>query len=69
LRGCSSVHLASIANFHNKDAQSAVLVAADNSIVANTVLPELAQLGAFEGFSNAPRVVQYGHTLAQKFRG
>ncbi len=60
------VHLLAVADAHNEDAQSAVLDAGDNAIVANPVLPEDSQLRAFEGFANAARVVKPGDTVMQK---
>ena len=63
---CSSIHLTAVSNSYNKDAQSAVLEGADDSIITYAVLPELAQLGAFKGFADAAWIVEYGHTLTQK---
>ena len=50
----SSVHLASVPNLHNEYAQREVLDAGNDAVIADPVLPELAQRGA-EGLSDAAR--------------
>jgi hypothetical protein len=58
-----TVHLTAIANPHNEDTQSAILNAADDSVIAYAVFPELAQLGTLEGFPNAAWVVKRSNAL------
>lgn len=60
------VHLAAVADLHDKNAQSAVLDVADDSVITGPVLPELAQLGAFKGFPDAARIVKMFNTFEQK---
>ncbi|MBC7621588.1 MAG: hypothetical protein H7293_21850 [Candidatus Saccharibacteria bacterium] len=55
-------NLVAIADFHYKNAQSGVLDAVDDAVVADSLLPEFAQLRAVEGFPNVTRVVQHGDT-------
>ena len=43
-----------------------VLDAGNDAVIADPVLPELAERGAFEGLSDAARVVQCGHAVMQK---
>ena len=59
-------HLASVPNLHDEHAQRTVLDAGNNAVITDPVLPELAERGAFEGLSDAARVVQRGHAVMQK---
>jgi hypothetical protein len=61
-----AVNLLTIADAHNKDAQSTVLDAGDDSPIPNAVFPESSKFGAFEGFANAARVVELSDTAMQK---
>ena len=63
-----SVHLASVSNLHDEHTQRAVLGAGNDAVIADPVLPELAQRGAFGGLSDAARVVQRGHGSRKKTR-
>ncbi len=63
-----AVHLAPIANPYNKDAQSAILYIANDPVIPNPVLPELAQLRALESLADTARIIQHGHALTQKTR-
>ena len=38
----------------------------DDPVVADTVLPECAQLGAFQGFADGTRIIERRHTLMEK---
>ena len=58
-----AVNLAAIANLNNEDSQSAILYAADDSVIAYAVFPQLAQLGTLECFANAAGVVKHSNTL------
>ena len=61
-----AAHLAAVADLHNEDAQSAILDAADNSVITHAVFPKLTKARTLEGFTDAARVVQRGHSLMQK---
>lgn len=61
-----AVILFAIANFRNKDLQSAVLDVANDSVIANAVFPKISQLRTVEGFADNARAIQYGKALTQK---
>jgi len=46
-----SIDFAAMADAYYEDHDSLVLEVADDAVVANAVLPEVSQLGAFEGFA------------------
>ena len=56
------VHLAPVAHLHHQHAQGAVFNPADDAVVADPVLPEFTQPGAFQGFADAARICQRGPT-------
>jgi hypothetical protein len=61
----STVNVFAISNSHHQDEQRFIFDARDNSIVADSVLPKIAQLRSLQGFTDASRVVQWGHSFAQ----
>src|SRR5258707_840701 len=62
----SAVDLPTVADPHDKDADIAVLYAGYNAPVADVVFPELPQVGASEGFSDAARIVEASETTVKK---
>ena len=67
LRGQLSINLLAIPNRNNVNAHNFVLNFGDNSIIANVILPEVAQLGSFQRLAEAARGLQSSNALSQKF--
>jgi hypothetical protein len=61
-----TVHLAPVSDFHHQHPNRLVFDSGDQPVVANTVLPELAQIGALERFVDAAWVIQRGHAPMQE---
>ena len=54
----STIYLVAATNPHHEHTQSVVLNASDDAGIAYPVLPELTQLGTFEGLPNAAWIFQ-----------
>lgn len=53
-------------NPYYQDGDPAFLDMTDEAVVAHAVLPEAPQLGAFQGFAEAARIIERGNTFPQK---
>src|ERR1035437_7364554 len=62
-RTALAINFAPVADAHNQYANQFVFDFGDDSVVADPVLPELAELLALEGFANAARVLKQSDAL------
>ncbi len=62
------VDFAAIANPDDEDAQCAVLNIGNDAIVADSIFPEISQLGTFQGLANSAWVIELSDSLEQKFQ-
>ena len=61
-----SVNCSPIAYANNQDADKLVFDACDDAVVANTVLPEVAEFRALERLANAALVVKWGNAIVEE---
>ena len=60
------IHFAAITQPHHRNHNALIFNFANQTPVANPIAPQLAKLAAFKGISDAARIVQNRHALAQK---
>ena len=62
------IHLAPVPDPQHENQHQFVLDGADEPIIADAILPELAEFGAVQSLSDAARVVQLGNSLMKKLQ-
>jgi hypothetical protein len=61
-----AVDLAVVADAKDEDEHAGVFDFGDEAVVADAVLPELAEFGAVQGLSDAARILERGEALVKK---
>jgi hypothetical protein len=57
-----------VADAEDQDEQAIIFDLADETVIANAVFPELAEIGAVQGLADAAGIVQLGKPVIEKFQ-
>ena len=61
-----SVGVSAVANLDDENDQGAVMDVTDDSVIADAISPELAELWSVEGFAQGARIVKRSDALTKK---
>jgi len=59
----SAVYFATISNAHNQDANQFIFDAGYDPVIANPVLPKIAEFCTLQRFANTPRILKWSDAL------